>query len=485
MRFYMKLVAFALLTLITSCDIWAVTPLASWQGNSTPWEAGTETLADENRVVPIVNVISEQNSNIECYYLNVFGGNNEEFIEIPENFNYPPVDAGLTGVIDNNGVPWVEHWPIDQHNFAPVEGISNARWFIDYRGIRNFGERKQWIITEQDELDTTRLVQVSYGDVETIISFEGYVSSEPFVYEARGSNVVNDVYLYPVWANESQDGFTIFNRVDNEIGHLGLTDSSPHTSVCMSFVPDQHLEELGSVYFIERVNTYNYKLIHYVNGEYYERMSFNSAHVPEKLISPFYQPNGTYSPDFLTWLACDGTSNYIHWARITYSDNFLNPEVKHDSVRVDSQITQLRAHYLWDHDDVGNFDSWYITYSVYDNDDDTSELYFHPAGRYPDDPNSNWEIEPAIPQVITVSKAYPNPFNASTRLSFDLTETGHIFAGVYNLVGQRVHTLSDRQFQPGTHILTLNNPKLPSGTYFIQISRNTSIQSTQRITLVK
>ena len=47
--------------------------------------------------------------------------------------------------------------------------------------------------------------------------------------------------------------------------------------------------------------------------------------------------------------------------------------------------------------------------------------------------------------------AYPNPFNASTKLAFELEDAGHVSLVVYNTVGQKVRTLLDATLQAGRH----------------------------------
>jgi len=63
---------------------------------------------------------------------------------------------------------------------------------------------------------------------------------------------------------------------------------------------------------------------------------------------------------------------------------------------------------------------------------------------------------------------YPNPFNASFTLPFTLTETMKVTAVLYNLSGQRVMTIVNREFGEGTHNIMTDVNDLSSGIYFIR-----------------
>jgi tetratricopeptide (TPR) repeat protein len=47
--------------------------------------------------------------------------------------------------------------------------------------------------------------------------------------------------------------------------------------------------------------------------------------------------------------------------------------------------------------------------------------------------------------------AYPNPFNAATKISYFISESRHIKIVVFNLLGQKVRTLTDAKMEAGRH----------------------------------
>ncbi|MCK4653274.1 MAG: T9SS type A sorting domain-containing protein, partial [Candidatus Cloacimonetes bacterium] len=74
---------------------------------------------------------------------------------------------------------------------------------------------------------------------------------------------------------------------------------------------------------------------------------------------------------------------------------------------------------------------------------------------------------------------YPNPFNPSTTISFDLPKESDVEITVYNIRGQKVKTLTNDHFEKGTHSVVwngtdTNNKSVASGIYFYKISAGKS-----------
>lgn len=89
-----------------------------------------------------------------------------------------------------------------------------------------------------------------------------------------------------------------------------------------------------------------------------------------------------------------------------------------------------------------------------------------------------------LPASFVLNQAYPNPFNPSTVLSFDLPETGKVRVEVYNITGQLVSVLTNQRFEAGSHSLQFNADGLASGVYLVRANLAGTIQS-QKVTLIK
>ncbi|MBI5058726.1 VCBS repeat-containing protein [candidate division KSB1 bacterium] len=64
----------------------------------------------------------------------------------------------------------------------------------------------------------------------------------------------------------------------------------------------------------------------------------------------------------------------------------------------------------------------------------------------------------------------PNPFNPSTRISFNLPAAGQVRLNVFDLTGRNVATLADEVFAAGEHTLNFEAGALPSGTYLVRLT---------------
>jgi len=64
---------------------------------------------------------------------------------------------------------------------------------------------------------------------------------------------------------------------------------------------------------------------------------------------------------------------------------------------------------------------------------------------------------------------YPNPFNSSTTIKFNLFKNNRVTLKIYNSVGKIVGTLIEREMVPGEYSIEFNADNLASGTYFYQL----------------
>ncbi len=74
-----------------------------------------------------------------------------------------------------------------------------------------------------------------------------------------------------------------------------------------------------------------------------------------------------------------------------------------------------------------------------------------------------------LPDNFGLKNNYPNPFNPTTNIRFQLPEASHVQVSVYNAVGQKVATLVDRPMNAGTHSVVFNAGGLTSGVYIYRL----------------
>jgi hypothetical protein len=75
----------------------------------------------------------------------------------------------------------------------------------------------------------------------------------------------------------------------------------------------------------------------------------------------------------------------------------------------------------------------------------------------------------SIPNQFSLSQNYPNPFNPSTKINFDLPVSAKVKIDVINVIGQKVKTLVDANYNAGSHELNFDASELSSGIYVYKI----------------
>ena len=94
-----------------------------------------------------------------------------------------------------------------------------------------------------------------------------------------------------------------------------------------------------------------------------------------------------------------------------------------------------------------------------------------------------------IPDKFSISHAYPNPFNPQTNIQIDLQNPQRVQVYIYDIKGQMVKTLVNRQLVAGQYVFTWNGRNyqgLPvsTGTYFVRIIGK-SQERWRKVTLLK
>ncbi len=80
----------------------------------------------------------------------------------------------------------------------------------------------------------------------------------------------------------------------------------------------------------------------------------------------------------------------------------------------------------------------------------------------------------SAPSRVLLRQNFPNPFNPSTTISFDLPEPAQVVLSVYTIDGGRVTTLVQERRGAGPHQVVWQGRDsggrpVPSGTYFYRL----------------
>jgi hypothetical protein len=75
----------------------------------------------------------------------------------------------------------------------------------------------------------------------------------------------------------------------------------------------------------------------------------------------------------------------------------------------------------------------------------------------------------APPEKFEVFQNFPNPFNPATSISYQLSTVSSVQLMIYNVLGQEVASLVDREQLPGYHLETWDATSNSSGMYIYQL----------------
>jgi hypothetical protein len=80
--------------------------------------------------------------------------------------------------------------------------------------------------------------------------------------------------------------------------------------------------------------------------------------------------------------------------------------------------------------------------------------------------------------------AYPNPFNPTTTIRYDLPQSGPVQLSVYDILGRHVRTLFNGPQTAGSHTAQFDGSAFSSGIYFVRLTANQH-ETNQKIVLLK
>jgi endo-1,4-beta-xylanase len=89
-----------------------------------------------------------------------------------------------------------------------------------------------------------------------------------------------------------------------------------------------------------------------------------------------------------------------------------------------------------------------------------------------------------IPQNFELFNNYPNPFNPTTNIKYNVSKTSNVSLKVYDVLGRLVQTLVNDVQNPGQYSVTFNAQNLASGVYFYRLEAGDFV-STKKFILMK
>ncbi|MHA2030528.1 MAG: YCF48-related protein [Candidatus Kariarchaeaceae archaeon] len=138
----------------------------------------------------------------------------------------------------------------------------------------------------------------------------------------------------------------------------------------------------------------------------------------------------------------------------------------------------------------------YVSELIIDGDDNNDELakdlaesvnnqQMIASGVVPEG-NILFKVSSEVGEVLTydLENNYPNPFNPSTLINYNIPEAGFVTLKVYDVIGKEVANLVSENKGQGSYSVTFDASDLPSGIYVYQLKVNSFID-TKKMILMK
>ncbi len=156
----------------------------------------------------------------------------------------------------------------------------------------------------------------------------------------------------------------------------------------------------------------------------------------------------------------------LHWSALATSSGWLSVEPSSGTIGfgLSQEITIT-------------YDATELDAGIYDGEITiSSEGFYSPEeiGVTLDLAEAGDEIPALPPETFALIGNYPNPFNSTTMIQYDVANATRITMTIYNLLGQEVHTLLDGFMEAGSHSVywdgrNSSGADLSTGIYIIQM----------------
>jgi len=126
---------------------------------------------------------------------------------------------------------------------------------------------------------------------------------------------------------------------------------------------------------------------------------------------------------------------------------------------------------------------WYFAITAYDEGGDESWFSNEVVVDF-----TQLEIESSedvLPTQYEFVSTYPNPFNPSLTAKINLPDPSNLTVLAFNLLGQKVATISDGHFGAGEHSFVFDGSNLSSGVYLIQAVVPGKMNQVKKVVLMK
>lgn len=363
-----------------------------------------------------------------------------------------------------------------QVSFPVSAGVNTFRWTYDKDHIVTAGQDCGWI----DYIEFPNIGLMHEGpfiasnttsiDLGTVLVQD--FSTDKFLIINFGDEVLEGAISFPDFIGLSCGGDEGYLRNPNQFEYT--VDPYETMEVSISFSPQEH-------------DIYNGEILITSNDENNPEMTIA---VTGKGFLP--QPPQALEADLavgevhLTWEEPDYGYSLANVLRDRFNNKMIYRDVALLGYNVYRDNELITEDYLYHPE--------YIDYDV--APETTYSYYVTAVYTLGESPSSNEIVvltlftgEELSSLVTSLGANYPNPFNPDTTIHFNLKETSNVKLDIFNVLGQKVITLTDEEFSQGSHSLIWNGlnhsgASVGSGVYFYRMETD-DYQAIKKMILMK
>jgi len=422
-----------------------------------------------------------------------------------------------------DGKVWVDAFgPKDILPIAPGDTLKSYPIYVfnadgspaDFSPIRTF------TIGPSGPLDTLKYTGrgISKDNNGNMMACSGYLYRFDYT---TGLCINKYIYNYPpdpapFWslsdAGATSDGYIILTRVsagqpiiilDPDFAEYGrVADASNCLQRSVEVSPDGNEVYVGAIYAgtngVRHYHSDNgvdgpYTLVDTLGTVFYNGGENDTTHVmwAQSLdrdnngllwVGTYWAEVGAY--DFTGWYALDPTQNYAIVDQV--GANVKRALLTGESVPADSVLTPRGMSWTADGKTMytADFDGRAVKKWTNANPKGPGSQPLELCSLVKCNVTSIDYTDNGIALTFKLMQAYPNPFNPTANIPFDLGRPYHVKLVVYDVNGRVVTTLVDQNLTPGHYSYQFNGVNLASGTYYYQIQVDGKAQ-TKSMLLVK
>jgi hypothetical protein len=362
-------------------------------------------------------------------------------------------------IIQKTNAVWVDtSWLyLTRTRFTYLPNGKVDQEFEDAFGFSGWEDYNRW----QYDYNQSELLENIYGETFNFSAWDSLDWKQLENYpDGKLKYLTRSVYTYPGWYPTQREIYEY--NVDGQVSKQFLQQPISETEWYYTYLfettytPSGQVDELLSYVSDtgDSVWTLSYKLAYF----------YDAGEVEQEVVFSIWNSADS------SWLPSSRTINTITDGKITE----IKSQANYGSGWEDTERDLL------EYDINGNL------FVVQSQQYWKSEWLNTRLKTYEYDPASSINLKSDLPvvQEYQLYENYPNPFNPETTIKFNIPKAGLVNLQVYNVLGQSVATLVDKNIAAGEYSATFNADHLPSGIYFYRLQAE-NYQMTKRMILLK